>query len=696
MSWGLLTLVLTVGFSIINAANVSGQQPAQELDPVAEQNGEAVEAAALEELEDLAVQAAVTKAAPSIVKIETIGGLEKIGQGRGRILVGQGPTTGLVVSPDGYIISSAFNFAQKPTSILVGLPDGSRAPAELVATDHNCMLTLLKVDVKALGIGRMQVSQAAPENEIATGQWAIAVGRTFPGNQPNVSLGIISAKNRIWGKALQTDAKISPANYGGPLLDIQGRVLGVLVPLSPRAKTKIAGVEWYDSGIGFAVPMDHIQRVLSRLQEGKDLRSGIMGVTFKTSDELTGKPVINVVRGNSPAYEAGIKSGDELTRIQDTPVSRIMEVRQALGRYYGGDTIQVTVSRDQKELTFPVTLIGKLEPFQAAFLGILPERLADQDDPNQEEKNPQTATADQGVPVRYVFPKSPAEKAGLTPGDRIVRLGDQAVKNLGDLKASLNAVKVGDQVVVGYRRGDKEIKKVVGILPLTGRIPEALPPAKQQRKPAEGELPPTGRQDELKLSELPNSYTMYVPKSYNPKVPHGVLIWLHGQKYDADQIVSRWKETCDRLDLILLAPKADQGKQWQAQDVEFVSKMLERVLGQYTIDRRRIAAAGLEGGSTMAILVGWRERELIRGVAAINFASVPRDFGETDPNNRLFFYLTTVKQPRKAAELQQAYLRRLQQSKFPVAVQPLGDLGRDLQGEEKAKLVRWLDSLDRF
>src|SRR5439155_23501610 len=110
-----------------------------------------------------------------------------------------------------------------------------------------------------------------PQADIHVGQWAIAVGRTYEGDRPNLSLGIVSAVGRIWGKAIQTDAKISPSNYGGPLVDISGRVTGVLVPLVPEGNNEIAGVEWYDSGIGFAVPLAHIMNVLPRLKEGHDL-----------------------------------------------------------------------------------------------------------------------------------------------------------------------------------------------------------------------------------------------------------------------------------------------------------------------------------------------------------------------------------------------------------------------------------------
>ena len=83
--------------------------------------------------------------------------------------------------------------------------------------------------------------------------------------EPSVSAGILSATNRIWGKAIQTDAKISPANYGGALVDLAGRVQGVLVPLSPNHREDAAGVEWYDSGIGFAIPVDDVNRIVPQL-----------------------------------------------------------------------------------------------------------------------------------------------------------------------------------------------------------------------------------------------------------------------------------------------------------------------------------------------------------------------------------------------------------------------------------------------
>ena len=171
----------------------------------------------VEALREKAVKAAVQKVAASVVQIETSGGTDVVGSGpRGpQIRKGAGPTTGLVVAADGYVISSAFNFANKPSAILVAIPGHKeRYVAKVVATDYTRMLTLLKVEAAGL-----PVPEAALKKEIVVGQTALALGRTLDSNldhSPAVSAGIISAVGRIWGKAVQTDAKVSPANYGGP------------------------------------------------------------------------------------------------------------------------------------------------------------------------------------------------------------------------------------------------------------------------------------------------------------------------------------------------------------------------------------------------------------------------------------------------------------------------------------------------
>jgi serine protease Do len=160
-------------------------------------------------------KAALNRIAPCVVQVRTVGGAEFVGKRAESVQRGTGPTTGLIVSADGYILSSSFNFANKPAAITVMIP-GRKEPlaAKVIAADETRMLTLLKVDASGL-----PTPIPAPKKDIRIGQWAMAVGRTWSDTQntaPSASIGIISALDRVWGKAVQTDAKVSPVNYGGP------------------------------------------------------------------------------------------------------------------------------------------------------------------------------------------------------------------------------------------------------------------------------------------------------------------------------------------------------------------------------------------------------------------------------------------------------------------------------------------------
>ena len=281
------------------------------------------------------------------------------------VLFGAGPTTGLVVDSSGYILSSAFNFVNKPASILVRLPDGTRKPAKLVARDHNCQLVLLKIEPDH----PLPVPEAAPQAEMRVGQWCVAVGRTFEETQPNMAVGILSAVGRVWGKALQTDAPASPNNYGGPLVDIRGRVMGLIVPLSPQSAEEIAGIEWYDSGIGFAVPLEAIQKVLPKLRKGEDLYSGVAGVFMQSKNLYTGDTVIASCRPNSPAAKAEFKAGDRIVEIGGRKVTRSAEVKQEISRHYAGDKVHFVVLRGDKRIEADLELSSEAGTVPVRFSG---------------------------------------------------------------------------------------------------------------------------------------------------------------------------------------------------------------------------------------------------------------------------------------------------------------------------------------
>lgn len=624
--------------------------------------------------ESEAIRAAVARVAPSVVSIETVGGLERAG----RVLFGTGPTTGLVVSEDGYIISSAFNFAQKPASILVGLPDGTRTPARMVATDHSRMLVLLKVNVE----DRLTVPEAAPESQWTVGQWAIAVGRTFEGGEPNVSVGIVSATHRIWSKAIQTDAKISPANYGGPLVDVHGRVLGVLVPLSPAGGTssELAGVEWYDSGIGFAVPLEHVLHMLPRLVSGTDLHPGILGVSLRGGAQHADPAVVAACRPNSPAYKAGLKAGDKIIEVNGQPIERQSQLLNEVHRRYAGDTLRIVALRGEERIECQVELIDHLEPYQRPFLGMLPLR-----DPTDEV---------QGVVARYVYPQSPAAKAGIEIGDRLVAVNGQQVDHRDALVARLGELDFAEAVRLAVVRGQESFEVTLQPATEPEAVPAELPPPRGVKKLPDGDRPPVGR-IEVKIPGLPNDCLAYVPDDYDPRCTYGVLIWLHAPGgFDDKALVDRWKDLCQRYDLILLAPKAADKARWNRSEIEFVHKAFEDIRARYRVDPLRVVAHGTEAGGAMAQLVAYAQRADIRGVAAVNSPLVGQP-PENDPLYRLAFFVTTSRKSRQSEDVA-GRVERIRSLKYPVTVVDQGEQGRYLNDDELGHLLRWVDTLDRL
>ncbi|MCU0960800.1 MAG: PDZ domain-containing protein, partial [Pirellulaceae bacterium] len=431
----------------------------------------------LDVLEEQAVKRAVERVAPCVVRIETLGSAEQV-EGQ---LLGAGPSTGVIVSADGLIVSSAFAFAGSPASTLVTLPTGQRMPAEIVARDRSRMFVLLKVAVSE----PLPVPTPVPRDELAVGQWTIAVGRAAGSAAPHVSVGILSATRRVWGRAVQTDAKISPANYGGPLIDIHGRVIGVLVPLSPQQDAILAGAEWYDSGIGFAVPLVDIQRLLPRLAQGLDVEPGLLGIALEGNDIYTLPAKIAACAPQSPARKAGLQAGDTIVEIDGVPIARQSELRHALGPRVAGEQVRLVVQRgaDGQRVEMTVELVATIPPYRRPELGILPMRPpADAAD---------DAAADAGVVVRYVFPDSAAAAAGIQPGDRLLSLDGAAVSSAPALRSLLIRHDPGQTVALQLARGNATETVSVQLGPQAVTVPDALPAAHPPIAAA-GERPAVG------------------------------------------------------------------------------------------------------------------------------------------------------------------------------------------------------------
>ncbi|MDB5337170.1 MAG: mucD 3 [Planctomycetaceae bacterium] len=661
-------------FGLVLAFASLSSSPALAVPPTAEQEAK----------EEQAFQQAAALVAPAVVKIETVGGLDRVsGQ-----LAATGPTTGVIVAADGWIISSAFNFITQPEQVLVTLADGRRLAAKLVATDRSKMLTLLKVDEQNLPI-----AQAAPPDAMRVGQWAIALGRTLEGESPSVSVGIISALRRIWGKAIQTDAKISPINYGGPLINIDGQVLGILVPLAAQAKDDaVAGVEWYDSGIGFAIPLTDIHGTLDRLKQGHDLLAGLLGITFKSQDEFAGEATLDRVRYGSPAQQAGLKTGDAVLSLDGKKISRIAQFRQIMGTKYAGDKVVLVAKRGDQEITANVTLVGEMVPYEFPFLGILPARVNS------------SLPADPGTKIRSVWKDSPAAQAGLKPADQILQFGDQAVTDSLNLRDRISRVRPGDTITLSVKTGTAEPRTVTLKL---GSFPDAVPaeldpafivPPEKADKPAaeeEPKKPATGLITET-FPGHDQDYWAYIPQDYNPAAQYGLIVWLHptGETHEA-AVLKAWKAHCEERGIILLAPKAKSPMGWTANEVQFIKELTEDFLKKYSIDRRRVAIHGMGSSGGLAYALAFQERAIYRAVLVIQTVlRLPPPDNEPDFSLQLFLIGVEKNPLTKGVKANADALRKL---KFPVVYRLLPGDGTEYPAPSAvAEFARWLDVLDRI
>ena len=299
------------------------------------------------------VSDAVQTAARHLVRIETIGGHEKVGSEFAR----EGTSTGILLDHEGYVLTAAFNFLHEPAAILLVLPDGTKKVGEKIATDRLRMLTLLKANDFAGSETKMLSMRS--KSSLRNGEHCIAVGKVFSA-EPNIALGIISGTDRVWGKAIQTDAAIGPNNYGGLLIDIEGNALGIPVPLSMNSPNVTAGAEMYDAGVGMAIPWEDAMALLPKLKGGQDLFPGSVGFGFNDNQTFVGEPMIAGVQPGSPAAKAGLKAGDRIVRIDGVPTLSALDVTKNLRLRYADETLTVVVQRDGAELTVSLTTINLL------------------------------------------------------------------------------------------------------------------------------------------------------------------------------------------------------------------------------------------------------------------------------------------------------------------------------------------------
>jgi serine protease Do len=618
--------------------------------------------------EEAAFRAAVNRVADAVVRVEPAGASEKSLLAGSEANPGGGPSTGLVVAADaaaaGWILTTSFAVPQDVTDAVVVLADGKRLATKVAGRDLSRGLVLLKSDP----LPAVPAVEPASRRELAPGQWTIAVGRGWGHAAPAVSVGILSAVSRSWGRAVQTDASVSPANYGGPLVDIEGRVIGILAPLPADTAGLNLGTELYDSGIGFAVPLEDVLRVLPRLQAGESLSLGIFGLVYRSADQINGEPVIASCRQGSPAAKAGLRAGDRIVKVGDRDVVRIADARHEIAPRYAGDEIAVTFERrigagDPERIEVRATLTDRLPPWRAAAIGVLPVPVAGGGTPRS-------------LKVAWVLPGGPASKAGVVAGDLIESITASGAEPLAErtivdspaaLAGFLTGVEPGSSVALGLVREGKPMAMTVATATALAEVP-----ADGGGDTATADDPLAGAIDAATIVKLQAAEVAKPPLAVIPRAggdePVGVLIFFgppHGPVTEAE--AAAWKAAAARHGIAIILPGSDDPQRWSTDDVPAVRRALGALNGKRPVDPARIAVAGRAAGGSFAWLVAERLGAAVRGVAVID-AALPRQAAvePMEPGRSRWVLLSSGTDEGDLARRLAADRRRLEAAGFPV------------------------------
>jgi len=374
----------------------------------------------------------------------------------------QGLGSGVIVSSDGLIITNNHVIAEAD-SIYVQTHDGGRYSAEVVGTDQQTDIAVLRIDADGLDYLKFGNS-----DDLQVGEMVLAIGSPMSQNLAySVTQGIVSAKGRSnvglaeYEDFIQTDAAINPGNSGGPLVNLDGELIGINTAIVTRS----GGYQ----GIGFAVPSLMAESIMrSLVDEGRVIR-GWLGVYIQdVSEEIAqafdlednkGALVSEVVH-DSPAEEAGLQAGDVIIEVEGREIEDATELRSTIASAGPDSKVKLKILREGKTEYKSLTLgelpeeepVARAETDLEELLGFAVSDLNRQ----LAEKYSLDRWTD-GIVVTEIDPYSKAGRAGLREGDLITGVNRSRVANKDEFESRLGGVESGENVLLNVVRGGRNL-----------------------------------------------------------------------------------------------------------------------------------------------------------------------------------------------------------------------------------------------
>lgn len=558
-----------------------------------------------------AVRAAVATVADSVVMVELVGV-----ESTGGEIADDAPTVAIAVDDQRHFIASSMVVRGNPTSILLVAGDGRRVVATAVARDYARELVLLKA-AEEVGVPPATLADVEPR----VGQMVIAIGRYAGGKTAAISTGILSATERNWGLALQTDARVSSAFYGGPLVDLRGRVIGVIVPMVPDGAGE-GDTSWYDSGIAFAIPSPSIAARLKTLIDGTDIRRGLIGVANKESNPYAESTEIAAVRIGSPAARAGIEPGDRIVAIDSVPVTSHRAMKQILGPRDAGSSVEFKILRGDEKITMTVRLAESIPPLVPQRIGIsvgLSETAASGGDEGGDRDGDGPAR----LVVTGVIAGSPGD-GKLQNDDVIATTNGVAVADIGSLRKRIVVADPAEPLKLGIVRGGESLEVEIqtsAIRVVDGKsLPDSMRyagPAGEKWSVADFDMPDIGNPAAiLAPTRAPGGAAVAVGAEDGRSRLGLMIVMAEPGEKDLKKLAASWAETAEIAGVVVCVIGPTNEDRWTPEELDVPQRIVAAIRQNHPIDAAMQVITGAASGSggTIAMATALMRPETFRGL----------------------------------------------------------------------------------